>query len=298
MKQILTVAVLCPLLFFSCNNTAIENKESKDTLAQSAKDTTAVVPKEATVVSAIDTAKSDPVEEPKEEGQADIGPENFDYTYEGTINGTIKVKVNIFQYNRELKARAVYLSSKKIIDMDAVYPSVGHFELTEKINGKATGVWKIAADEEDVLSGTWTAPDGTHKMPVSLAMSPEDFDSFLPAGEVRTGYYKYIDKNEDEETKEEFPINFSEELYVKNMSGSSILIDLYIQGPPPGAHVGMLNGIAHKVGQNYIYKNDEGCEITLTFSGNTVGLSQKGADVDCGFGANIGAFGTLKKSNP
>jgi hypothetical protein len=296
MKQILTIITLGLCLLFSCKPTVPENTNKSDTLSQTKTDT-AVLPVSAEVAG-IDTAKSDPVEEPQEESQADMGPENFDYTFEGSINDKIKVKVNIFQYHRELKARAVYLSSKKIIDMDARYPAVGQFELTEKINGKPTGVWKIATDEEDVFKGTWTAPDGTKKMPISLAMSPEDFDNFLPAEEVKTGYYVYKDINEDEETKEEFPITFSEELYVKNMSGSSIYFDLYIQGPPPGVHVGMLSGMANKVGKNYIYKNDEGCEITMSFSGNTVTMGQKGADVDCGFGANIGAFGTLKKSNP
>jgi hypothetical protein len=294
MKQILTIIALGSFLLFSCQPPANENTRKADTLSQTLKDTGTLAPKEERETVVADTLK----EAPTEQAQTDIGPENFDYIFEGTINEKIKVKVNIFQYHRELKARAVYLSSKKIIDMDAVCPAAGSFVLTEKINGKSTGVWKIAVDEEDIFKGTWTAPDGTKPMPIYLAMTPEDFDNFLPAEAVKTGYYTYIDKNEDEETKAEFPITFSEELYVKNMSGSSIFFDLYIQGPPPGVHVGMLNGIANKVGNNYVYKNEEGCEITLSFSGDAVSLSQKGSDINCGFGANIAAFGTLKKSNP
>lgn len=294
MKQILTIVALSPLLFFSCRNTATQNTDLKDSVVQTATDTAASLPVEEPSLEAVDSVSSDPVVL----GQDDIGPENFDYTYEGTINGKIKVRINIFQYHRELKARAVYLSTKQIIDMEATYPSVGHFELTEKVNGKATGIWKIASGEEDIMSGTWNSPDGAKQMPISLSMSPIEFDNFLPATAVKTGYYTYKEINDDAETKTEFPITFSEELYIKNMSGNSIAFDLYIQGPPPGVHIGMLNATAYKAGNNYVYKNDEGCEITMAFSGDEVKLDQKGNDINCGFGANIGAFGTLKKSNP
>lgn len=287
MKQLIITVALSPFLFFSCQN-ASQSKEAMDSV-QTTTDT-ATTPKPNS--EAANTIKS----KHETDTQTDGSLADFDETFQGTINGNIKVKLNISQINRELRARAVYLSSKKIIDMEAVYPSIRNFELTEKVNGNPTGIWKISENETDEYVGTWTSPNGSKQMPIRLAKTSDDFDSFLPAEEIKSGYYVYKEINEDEETKEEFPVTYSEELHVKNMSGNSIAFDLYIQGPPPGVHLGTLNAIAYKSGKSYRYKNDEGCEINMAFEGDSVKLDQKGTDVDCGFGANIGAFGTLKKS--
>jgi hypothetical protein len=287
MKPII-FAVALTTVFFSCQNANNGNTANEGAAADSA----------------LALATSDSVAEPTEEeifaGEAGLeeqtgsDPQNFDYTYEGLINNKIKVRVNIFQYKGEQMARAVYLNSKKIINMEAAYPGVGSFVLTEKIGGKSTGIWNVAVEEEDILSGTWSTPDGSKQMPVQLAMTDGDFDDFLSKEDIKTGFYVLKELNEDPETKEEFPVVYSEDLFIKNMAGNTIYFDLYIQGPPPGVHMGMVNGMAIKSGNAYLYKNDEGCEITMSFAGDSVRLSQKGLDINCGFGANIAAFGTLK----
>jgi hypothetical protein len=287
MKPII-VAALLTAVFFSCQKANDSNTASESLAADSA----------------LALATSDSVAEPTEEeifaGEAGLeeqtatDPQNFDYTYEGLINNKIKVRVNIFQYKGQAMARAVYLNSKKIINMEAAFPEVGTFVLTEKIGGKSTGIWNVAVEEEDILSGTWSTPDGSKQMPVQLAMTDGDFDDFLSKEEIKTGFYILKELNEDPETKEEFPVVYSEDLFIKNMAGNTLYFDLYIQGPPPGVHMGMVNGMAVKSGNSYLYKNDEGCEITMSFAGDSVRLSQKGSDINCGFGANIAAFGTLK----
>lgn len=286
----LPITITLATILFSCQQNSNKNTEA-DTLALEAVSSvsdTMTMPTEEEII----TSESAPEESGDQEYNS---PEDFDYTYEGLINNQIKVKVNVFKFRGEQKARAVYMNTKKIINMEAVYPSVGVFELTERIDGKPTGIWKLEAKEEDVLSGTWNSADGTKKMSVQLGMTSEPFDAFLPKGEVKTGIYELRELNEDPETKQEFPVIYSEELYVKNMAGNTVYFDLYIQGPPPGVHIGMINGMAEKVGNAYVYRNEEGCEITMTFSADAVTLSQKGRDFDCGFGANIGAYGTLKK---
>jgi hypothetical protein len=288
MKPIIFAAAVLTTVFFSCQKTTNTNSESQTLAADSA----------------LAAATSDSVAEPEEEGtfaaetdlagESDMDPQNFDYVYEGLINNKIKVRVNIFQYKGEQMARAVYLNSKKIINMEAAYPAVGTFMLTEKIGDKSTGIWNVAVEEEDILAGTWSTPDGSKKMPIKLAMTNGDFDDFLKKEEIVTGFYVLQENNEDAETKQEFPLLFSEELFVKNMAENTLYFDLYLQGPPPGVHVGMVNGMAKKSGNSYLYKNDEGCEIKMLFAGDSVQLSQKGSDINCGFGAGIGAFGTLK----
>jgi hypothetical protein len=290
MKLIFFAAALVTTVFFSCQNANKDNTANENASTDSVVDSAAMPPDtlsgatEAEIIAAENAFDEQPVTD----------PDNFDYVYEGLINNKIKVRVNIFQHKGEAMARAVYLNSKKIINMEATFPSAGTFILTEKIGGKSTGIWNIAVEEEDILSGTWSAPDGSKKMPIQLGMTDGDFDDFLNKEEIKTGFYVLQETNEDAETKQEFPLLYSEELFVKNMAGNTIYFDLYIQGSPPGMHVGMVNGMAEKSGNSYLYKNDEGCEITMSFAGDSVQLSQKGTDINCGFGANIGVFGTLK----
>jgi hypothetical protein len=231
---------LAPLLFltflFSCQHNNSRNTAT-DSLATD------------TAVAAIDDTTH--VEITEAEDESELSGADFDYTYEGLINNKIKVRVNIFQIRGEKMARLVYLNSKKIINMDVAYPAVGTFELTEKIEGKVTGIWKIAVEEEDILSGTWSAADGAKQMPVQLGMTIDDFDNFMAKEEIRTGTYEFKQVNEDTETKDEFPLLSSEDLYVKNMADNSIYFDLYIQGPPPGVHLGMVNGMAYKSSEHY-----------------------------------------------
>ncbi len=289
MKRInLAVATILLTILFSCQKNSSETTNADSLTVDTAlvsntpPDTTAV-PTE-TEFNADEDVRGD-----------DMDPADYDYTYEGTINNTIKVKVNLFNIRGEEHARLVYLNSKKIINMDSKYLGGGDYELTEKIDGKPTGFWKIGVEEEDILSGTWTSPDGKKQLPIALGMTNEDFDNFLKKEEIITGFYELKEVNEDVGTKEEFPLLYLEELYVKNMANNSIYFDLNIQGSPPGMHVGMVNGIANKSGNYFIYKNDNGCEISMLFSGDVVKLSQKGSDMDCEFGASIGAFGTLQK---
>ncbi len=288
MKQ-LTIAIACLGFCFSCqsnkNNSTETDSLAVDSVFSSQTVDTAVVagPTEEEIIAAED------------QNEVPLDPQDFDYTYEGLINNQIKVMVNIFKFRGEQKARAVYLSTKKIINMDAVYPAVGTFELTEKVDGKATGLWKIAVAEEDIFTGTWNSPDGKKQMPITLTMSGSEVDEVLPKEEIKTGFYFLEERNEDAASKEEFPLLYKEELYVKNMAANTLYFDLYIQGSPPGVHVGMVNGYASKSGNAYVYTNEEGCEITMIFSGGKVSLSQKGSDVNCEFGQGIGAFGTLEK---
>lgn len=254
---------------------------------------------------AADTAQIRPVEPGTEATDAEDsnktpeestpqGGKESDYTYEGFIDGKIKVRLNFFDYN-EQKARLVYLSTKKIIDLEPVTTTTGAYEVLEKVNGKTTGIWKLQGTGEAVMTGTWNSPDGSKQMPIKLTRTEEPFDNFLPKEEIRTGFYEKRDLNDDPETKQEYPELYVEELRVKNMAGSTIYFDLYIQGSPPGMHIGTIYGIAAQKGKSYVYNNGEGCEISMTFSGSNVTLGQKGTDTDCGFGAFIGAAGTLEK---
>ena len=286
MKYIYLTSIIAILI--SCGNKKNDSNTS-DSEITSINDTSAALPTPEEVV----VSKTNP-----DEGVSDpvLDNSDFDYTYEGTINKNIKVKVNIFKYRGELKARAVYLNSKKIINMDAAYVRIGAFELIEKVKGKTTGIWKIEVAEEDIFTGIWTSPDNKKQMPISLSMTGgDDFDDFLAKDEIKTGFYQLKEINENAETKAEFPLTYSEELYVKNMAENTIYFDLYIQGPPPGVHMGMINGFAQKSMNSYIYKNENDCEISMTFSDDKVELKQVGNSMNCEFGANISAFGTLKK---
>jgi hypothetical protein len=289
MKHIIFATALL-LVFFSCqkgNNTANENPSADSVLDSSAPTDTLAGPTEEEIIASEANLEEETGDRTTNDGK------DFDYVYEGLINNKIKVRVNIFQYKEQAMARAVYLNSKKIINMDAVFPN-GGFLLTEKIGDKSTGIWNVAVEEEDILSGTWSSPDRSKQMPIQLAMTDGNFDDFLNKEEIKTGFYVYKEVNEDAETKQEFPLVYSEELFVKNMAGNTVYFDLYIQGSPPGMHIGMVNGMAVKSGNSYLYKNDEGCEITMSFAADSVQLSQKGTDMNCGLGANIGAFGTLR----
>jgi hypothetical protein len=288
MKFLIFAVALIATVFVSCQNTNNGNTTNENLTADSA------------LVFATPDSLAGPTEEEIIAAEAGLDEEtatdseNFDYTYEGLINNKINVRINIFQYKGEQMARGVYLNSKQIINMDVTNPAAGTFVLTEKINNKPTGIWTVAVEEEDILTGTWSTPDGSKQMPVRLGMTNGDFDDFLNKEEIKTGFYALQEGNEEEETKQEFPLLYSEELFVKNMAENTLYFDLYIQGSPPGVHIGMVNGTAVKSGNSYRYKNEEGCEITMSFAGDSVQLSQKGSDINCGFGANIGAFGTLK----
>ena len=288
MKQ-LALAVLLIAFLFCCRP-----KHSEETAPDSLSvDTIALAPYEDMSVEGGEKGE----EAVTEQNSETTGLEDFDYTYEGKLNKTIDVRVNIFQREGTKRARLVYLRSKKIIYMDARCPETGTFELTEKVEGKVTGIWKIAAEEEDIMSGTWSTADGSKQLPVELMMSEIDFDDFLPRERVHTGTYELKEENDDAETKQEFPFLGLEELFVKNMAGNTIFFDLQIQGPPPGVHMGVVSGMAEGSGNHYVYTNDEGCKITLSFAGDTVSLNQKGSDINCGFGANIYAYGKLSKKN-
>lgn len=288
MKDYHLFFAFCTLMLFSCNQKNIENV-SNDSLAVVAIDSTAIT------ALPLDTNSSTTEPEKATSEASYEGDKQFDFTFEGLINNKIKVRINMFKYRDVLNARGVYLSTKKIINMGLRNERAGNFELTEKINGKVTGIWKLAISEEDILTGTWSSPDGKNIMPITLSRIEDSFDSFLTPSEVKSGFYELVYLNDDPETKEEFPILNSEELYIKNMAGNSLYFDLYIQGSPPGVHIGMANGMANKVGNAYVYKNEDGCEITMLFADNKVTLSQNGSDMNCEFGAGIGAYGTLTK---
>ena len=288
MKRLYWLAAIVTLIHYSCQNKSSENL-TKDSLVLVALDSNTssehsndslAVPEEAEIVSS----------EQEYEAQ-----EDFDYTYEGLINNQIKVKLNMFMFRDGQKARAVYLKTNKIINMDLRTLAVGKFELTEKVNDIVTGIWKLEVSSEDILTGTWFSPDGKKKLPIALSLIEDNFDDFLSKEEIKSGFYELRELNNDPETKEEFPILNAEELKVKNMADKTLYFDLYIQGSPPGVHIGMISGIANKSGNLYVYKNEEGCEISMSFVGEMVTLSQEGSGMNCEFGAGIGAYGTLRK---
>lgn len=286
MKKITIAATFALLAVFSCQQKTTEQTTTDSLAADSAKAYHATADPE--VLPAEDSAAP--------ESTDNAQGKNSDYTYEGLVDNKIKVRLNFFGYN-EQKARLVYLSSKKIIDLEPVTSPTGGYEVLEKVDGKTTGIWKLQGTGEAVMTGTWNSPDGSKQLPIKLTRTEEPFDNFLPKEEIKTGYYDLRELNDDPETKKEYPEVYVQELQVKNMANNTIYFDLYIQGPPPGVHIGMIYGIATKKGKAYVYKNEDGCEISMTFAGDDVTLGQKGTDVDCGFGAFIGASGTLKKKS-
>ena len=66
------------------------------------------------------------------------------------------------------------------------------------------------------------------------------------------------------------------------------------------ANTGSLEGTADIAGDTAIYSSDEfgPCRITLQFvKPGVVKVSQQGTDADCGFGFNVNADGTYKKTS-
>lgn len=66
------------------------------------------------------------------------------------------------------------------------------------------------------------------------------------------------------------------------------------------AHSGSASGTAQIVGDTAIYSSDEygPCRITIEFiKPGTIKVAQSGGDAECGFGHNVSADGTYKKSN-
>jgi hypothetical protein len=155
MKRITLSTIILATALFSCKtNTETTNTDS--------------LPADSVTSDTAEFAAGDEFLSEKPAATSDADQDDFDYTYEGLLNEKIKVRINIFQFQREQKARLVYLNSKKIINMDVRYPAVGTFELTEQIDGKSTGIWKLETKEEDILTGTWSSPDGGKQMPVQL----------------------------------------------------------------------------------------------------------------------------------
>lgn len=64
------------------------------------------------------------------------------------------------------------------------------------------------------------------------------------------------------------------------------------------ANMGTAEGEATMEGNNvavFVPQEFQSCRITLKFAGNKLIVTQKGTDVECGFGANVNASGTYTK---
>lgn len=65
---------------------------------------------------------------------------------------------------------------------------------------------------------------------------------------------------------------------------------------PDNVHMGFAGGTIKLEGTKAVYKQDA-CTLTFTFVRDTLAVAQEGADVDCGFGANVYAGGNYARKD-
>lgn len=286
MKAItLAIQVLAAALFSCCSNGPETSQQKAINVDTISVDTT------NTNVATTDTLGAADLEIMDDEGE--LMPADFDVTYEGMLNNKIRVRLNIFQLSGFQKARLVYLNVKKVVNMDVLLVADEKIELTELIEGRVTGIWKVIKSGDDLLTGSWYSPDGDKQLSVYLKKTEGSFDDVIDGSQ--TGFYKYTELNDDEETNKEYPFSYEAKLNVKTMAGNDVYFDLQLSALTPMMHAGYLYGTASRSGDSYVFENGDGCKITMVFSNNTVTLDQEETDASCGFGANVSVYGTLIK---
>ncbi|MFN5415444.1 MAG: hypothetical protein ACK5B9_00185 [Flavobacteriia bacterium] len=191
------------------------------------------------------------------------------------------------KYNYEKKKSFLLLSGE--LSSPVLY-------LEEKSKDITTGFWYLTI-EDDSIVGDWVNLDNNKKYPVKLKYSKGN--KKILNQKTDSDYNKEVSENISGTYKS--TINFINDMWVDDdnlspeigFNGGSIIIkeiDKYsisfsvemICGPT--YHFAMAEGIAFIEGDHYIYKNEDGCEITFAFKNKTI-IAKANDSMNCGFGA-------------
>jgi len=216
-------------------------------------------------------------------------PKSYDY-YAGAIGLYGEdVLLEINTKDLTIEGNYWYLKHGKRIKLKGTMaPKSNEWQIDESVKGVVTGHMTLR-QKGDSLVGQWYAP-GKESTLQSVALkrvlkgkeeklSP-DFETY-----ERTKTITVYDGTEDREEET------TDDLRLVRV-GDYVLFQYFVIGT--NAHVGHINGLAEKISDNRaVFKGENNCELTLTFSGNQVVVSEN----DCSYYRGMRAYfdGALQK---
>ncbi len=190
----------------------------------------------------------------------------------GTINKTLKVRMNLKIDGTNIAGSYYYEKSKIAIPLKGRMDKNGDFEIQEfDPKGKVTGSFRGHHMSILELEGTWSAPGSQKNLVFALSADPV-YQRGKSAGWA--GEWNYVKSNQ-------FHDNL---INIANEHPSSVDFAMYANS---GSNVGQLEGTARLSGNTAAWADAEsGCKVTMTLQGDALTLkTNEPCEKFCGMGA-------------
>lgn len=206
----------------------------------------------------------------------------FMQDYEGTMNGKIPIQMHLVNWgDGMIGGDYLYKKVGKKIDIYGDFTTSDAFTLKEYTNDKQTGTFAGKFTTANKITGTWSNPEGTKKLPFEVTAMKRAADNSGWSG------VWYLNDVWDGGT-----------LLVGNVRKDSVgfALNVYRSG-----HLGEIEGTAARQGNQAkfvatVVETDEKekCQITFNLKGNQVEIEQVSSGWACGFGMRAHASGTFE----
>ncbi len=184
-----------------------------------------------------------------------------------------------------------YAKHQKTLSLEGTYdPSSGMVKATESYKGKTTGYLEFKLSHGEIEGRWMKQKDAQEKEDFTatlIDLSEEDYSA-------KHGRYKDVHKITLFSGEDDYEEEVTDVLTISEVGGG--FFSFYYSVIGANAHIGSVEGFAKRKGDTGIFRDLESCELTFTFSGNTVEVHETG---DCQYyrGARAYFEGVLSKVN-